>query len=169
MQESLFQARQVQPGDAWRVVADGGMDVLATLHEERDFWLEGVLTLDARLGGLAFRLDDQGGGYLVELIGGASEVTLKKWLPSAQDDGRPWFRYDELQRSRLPRPVAPGEPIPFRLIVVGPYVECSLFDEVVLATLSAERTSGRVGIWAESGAASVTGIEWARMRAPRSA
>jgi beta-fructofuranosidase len=169
MQESLFQARQVQPGDAWRVVADGGMDVLATTDEARDVWLEGVLTLDARLGGLAFRLDDQGGGYFVELIDGTSEVTLKKWLPSAHDDGRPWFRYDELQRGRLTRPVARGEPVPFRLIVVGPYVECSLLDEVVLATLSAERTSGRIGIWSESGTATVTGMEWARMRAPLSA
>jgi hypothetical protein len=144
------------------------MDVLATFDDAENFWLEGTLHLDASAGGLAFRLDDKGGGYFVELFADTSEVSLRKWLPASAtgDPGRPWFRQVELQRGNLPRQVARVEPIPFRLIVVGPYLECSLASEVVLATLSAERTTGRVGVWAESGSASITSLLWTPMRVP---
>ncbi len=167
LSETLYQGHVIETGRSWRVDGGPGMDVIATEAEERDLWLEGSLTLDARTGGLAFRLDDDGGGYFVEIAAGGIEVTLQKWLPITRGpEGVPWFKYVELQRGRLPRPVPTGEPIPFRLIVAGPYVECSLFGEVVVATLSAERASGRVGIWAESGAAEARDVRWAPMRTP---
>jgi hypothetical protein len=50
--------------------------------------------------------------------------------------------------------------------VVGPYIECSLGGEVVLATLSAERTTGRFGAWIESGEVRVEGGVWSPMRTP---
>ncbi len=43
-----------------------------------------------------------------------------------------------------------------QVISSGPYIEVSLDGEVVLATLSGERTVGEVGIWAESGTIDLT-------------
>jgi beta-fructofuranosidase len=164
---SLFHGRDVAGAEAWRIAAPGGMDVAASVDEARDVVFEGALTLDARAGGLGFRLDDDGGGYFVDLRVGSDEVILKKWLPSrnAADD-RDWFNYVELQRGILPRVARGGEAIPFKLLLVGPYIECSFFGEVVLATASAQRTSGQIGIWAESGTASASDVTWSAMRQP---
>jgi len=153
---------------AWRIVDEtGGMDVLATETEAGDVWFEGALSLDAAAGGLAFRLDDDGGGYVITLTRGGTEVLLQKWLPAPDPlSGRPWFKVTDLQRGQLRRSLQPGEPLAFRLLVVGPYIECTLGDEVVLATLSAERTHGRIGIWAESGSVTATDVRLAPMRQP---
>jgi beta-fructofuranosidase len=165
--ESLFQQRRNDSGDDWRVEANGRMDLVASAADVEDMVWEGTLQLDARAGGLGFRLDALGGGYFIDLQVGSNEVTLKKWLPTkAEGDGRPWFKYAELQRGILPRAIKWGEAIPFKLLTVGPYVECSLDGEVVLATATAERTSGRFGIWAESGTAVGSDLSWSAMRRP---
>jgi beta-fructofuranosidase len=163
---SLLRERPTNGG--WSVqTEDGGMDVLATDEPAINFCLAGKLRLDAAAGGIAFRLDDEGGGYFVGLRAGSDEATLTKWLPTRDPhDGRRWFRVDELQRGRLRRPLDAGLTLPFTLIVNGPYLECSFDGEVVLATLSAERTSGRVGFWAESGTLTATAVELAPMRVP---
>jgi beta-fructofuranosidase len=168
MANTLYRSKGAPNTGVVRIDTPDGMDILATDRDAEDFWLEGTLHLDAAAGGLAFRLDEQGGGYFVELTTGTAEVSLRKWLPapSAGDQRQPWFRQVELQRGRLLRPVQRGASVQFRLIVVGPYVECSLDGEVVLATLSAERTVGRVGFWAESGAASVSSLGLTSMRPP---
>jgi hypothetical protein len=126
-----------------------------------------VLTLDAALGGLAFRLEDDASGYFVTLTSGSSEVLLQKWLPTRDPHtGRPWFAMTLLQRGALRQPIQPGAEIPFRLLSVGPYIECSLNGEIVLSTLSGERQRGRLGIWAESGSIAATDIRLAPMRQP---
>jgi len=167
MSLSLYHQRSAAES-AWKVNAHGGrFDVLAAEAAMTDLWFEGTLSLRAAGGGLGIRLDEDGGGYFVTLRPGSREVLLHKWLPTRdQHEGRPWFRYAELQRGELRRPLPGDAPTRFRLLTVGPYVELTLDDEVVLAALSAERTSGRVGIWAESGEARAVEVRIAAMRTP---
>ncbi len=168
MSTSLYHAQPNLASD-WTIDASNGRcDVLATGEPSTDVWFEGALSLAATSGGLAFRLDDDGGGYFITVRPGTHDVLLHKWLPSRDTfDNRPWFRYAEIQRGQLPQPIPADTPLRFRLLTVGPYVELTLDEEVVLAALSAERTSGRVGIWAESGIASATGVRIAPMRRPQ--
>ncbi len=149
----------------WRVDAGPGMALLASAHDVADAWVEAVLTIDARMGGLTFRLDDQSGGYYIELANGSREIVLYKYLPRNTPTGHVRYSYTEIQRGCLMQPVSSGTSMALRLLMVGPYIECSFDEQVVLATLSGERTSGRVGVWAESGAAHAE-IVWAPMRAP---
>jgi beta-fructofuranosidase len=155
-------------GGEWMVRADGGrMEVLTAEGPVTDVWFEGTIRLDAATGGLAFRLDEEGGGYFVTLRPGSDEVALVKWLPTRDPhDGRRWFRVSELQRGRLPRSLEHGTPVGLKLIVAGAYLECSVDGEVVLATLSAERTDGRIGFWAESGTLAASDVRIAPMRLP---
>jgi beta-fructofuranosidase len=159
-----------QPNDAsdWTIDAGHGrFDVLATGEPATNVWFEGALTLRATSGGLGFRLDDDGSGYFITIQPGSRDVLLHKWLPGRDPfDIRPWFRYAEIQRGQLPRLVPADSPLTFRLLTVGPYVELTLNEEVVLAALTAERTGGRLGIWAESGTAQATGVRAAPMRSP---
>lgn len=153
MANSLFHGQAADAGAGWEVVAtDGRMDVLASDEAVADVWVEGAFALAAGSGGVGFRLDDAGGGYFIEMTAGGTEVSLRKWLPVRNPrDSRSRFHVVELQRGRLHRPAPTGQAVPFRLLVVGPYIEWSLGDEVVLATLSAERAAGRIGCWAEGG------------------
>jgi beta-fructofuranosidase len=165
---SLYQGQTISPQSGWRLDPADGMDVSATADLVEDFILEGQLTLHGGIGGVGFRLDGDGGGYFVEIIPGSAEVSLKKWLPGrAEGDGRPWFRFASLQRGRLIRPFGRGNALPVKLIVVGPYVEVSLDDEVVLATLTAERTAGLVGLWSQSAPIELGDAVWSRMRRPK--
>jgi hypothetical protein len=168
MATTLFRGRAVAGGDRWRVEADGGgMDVLAAAEPAADVWIEGELRLEARTGGLGFRLTEDGSGYFVELRAGSPEVSLQKGLPATDPrDVHRSGRYTELQRGTLSRVVALGDRRWFQLLIVGPYIECSFDGEVVLAELSAERTSGWFGVWAESGVVTVADLRWAPMRRP---
>ncbi len=155
------------PTDGWRVVAESGTDIVATAEEATNFVFSGTLTLDAMAGGLCFRLDHEGGGYFISLAAHSAEVKLLKWLPAG--DPAAWFRYTVQQRAQLHRPLMRGERIPFSLLVVGPYIEVTLGDEheVVLSYLSAERTTGTLGIWVESGTASASDTLFVPMRVPQ--
>ncbi len=152
----------------WQVeTTPGGMQTVASAQAASDFLLEGTLTLSAAAGGLAFRLDDDEGGYTVTLTPGSRDVVLAKSFSTIRpEDDRPWFRYQELQRGALYEPVAAGVPMPARLLVVGTYIECSVNGEVVIATASHERQSGRVGLWAESGSARLEDARWSPLRRP---
>jgi hypothetical protein len=156
-----------RPAADWTVSEAGGMDLIATAENHENVVLEGTLHLTARAGGLAFRLDDEGGDYFVELSPGSSEATLQKWIvdadPRAGDRGT---RYLELQRARLHRPLPDDTPLPFRLLLVGPYLEFTLDDEVVLAELSAERTTGPIGFWADSGTLRAENLRSSPLRRP---
>jgi hypothetical protein len=157
------------PASGWRLeTAPGELDLLATTEEYGDFRLTGTLTLNAPVGGIGFRLEgDAGGGYFVELEEGSDSVSLQRWLETTDArSGRPWFTWTELQRGRLRRPFVPGTPLALHLICNGPYVELSLNDEVVLATLSGARTTGEFGIWCESGAATLTNPNITPLRRP---
>ncbi|HEY3079885.1 MAG TPA: hypothetical protein VGM69_08245 [Chloroflexota bacterium] len=161
---SLFRGR---PTDGWRLAGESpGTDVLASADEADDFCFEGRLVLGpgAQQGGLGFRMDERGGGYFVELSLGSAEAVLGKWL---MPPDRVAHGYRDLQRGRLHRSLAPGQPVPFKLTVADAYVEVEIGGEVVLATLSKERVGGRFGVWAESGHLAVEEPRWAPLRAPR--
>ena len=169
MASSLYRNEPASLAEPWRLVtAGGGMDLLATTEPLGDLLIEGDLILDAAAGGVAFRLDDEGGGYFVELRVGGSDVVLREWRAEQdpRDDHRV-SRLDQLQCGRLRRIVSRGDRLNVRLLVVGPYVECSVDGEVVIATLSAERVHGRAGIWAESGSIVANDLLWTPMRRPR--
>jgi len=167
MARTLFGEIDWAPDAGWSLSTGGGMDVLATEGEYGNCYLEGTLTLDGPSGGLAVGLDADGGGLFLALAADATEASIQSWRagpPRAAD--RP-FRYRELQRFRLPRATTRGEPIPFKLLVVGQYVECSLWGEVVLASFDFARPTGRVGIWAAGGSISADEVGLAEMRVPR--
>jgi hypothetical protein len=62
---------------------------------------------------------------------------------------------DILQRGTLVRPLVAGAPISFKLTLSGPYIELELDGQVVITTLSAERRTGHLGVWVESGRVSI--------------
>ena len=93
-------------------------------------------------------------------------ILAKNFETVRPEDGLPWFKYQELQRGQLRQAVTAGEAHRFRLLVVGAYIECSIDGEVVLATASQERQTGRFGVWTEGGQASVTDASWSPMRRP---
>jgi len=157
---SLFRGR---PVSGWEITPSEGADMAATADVLGDFLLEGELTLDAPAGGLGLRLDEQGGGYMIELAPGHEEVTLQKWLPPAD---QPTYAFQELQRGRLHRPLEAGRAVPFRLLSVGAYIELELDGEVVVASLTGARTHGRVGLWAEGGPACIAEARLSPMRQP---
>ncbi|MFN8525946.1 MAG: hypothetical protein U0821_22830 [Chloroflexota bacterium] len=157
---TLFRGRAAQ---SWRIATAEGADMLLSADSLGDFLLEGELTLDAPSGGLGLRLDDRGGGYIIELAPGRDQVTLQKWLPPAD---RPTYSFQEFQRGTLYRPLPAGQPVPFRLMSVGPYLELELDGEVALATLSGQRLTGHVGLWAEGGTTSITNARLSPMRQP---
>ncbi|MDQ3654188.1 MAG: hypothetical protein M3457_03795 [Chloroflexota bacterium] len=147
------------PTSDWRLVTEPGeLDLLATAEEFGDLILTGTLTLDAPVGGIGFRLEGaSGGGYFLQIEDGSDRVSLQKWLNATEPwTNRPTFAWQELQRGRLQRPFVPGTSLALQMISSGPYIEISLDDEVVIATLSGERTAGQFGIWAESGSAALT-------------
>ena len=164
---SLYGDRAVTDA-IWRVEGhDGGMDVVAADAMGEDFLIEGELTMQAAAGGLAFRLDGEGGGYFVELRARSTAVSLQKWvLQTDPRDGHRSSRFTELQRGQLAEPISAERPLPFRLLVVGPYIECSLGGDVVIAELSAELPSGAAGIWAESGMVEAPTLIWSPMGRP---
>lgn len=143
---------------AWSLESDPGqMDTLVTDAECGDLQATGVLRLEAVTGGLVFRFDPEASdGYFIELQAGSADVVLKKWLlTSDHRTGQPWFRVEILQRGSLPAPLVAGSAAPFSLILSGPYIEFELNSQVVIATLSGERQSGRLGVWVESGRISI--------------
>lgn len=151
----------------WTLNAPAGrMETLITAGGYGDLHATGQLRLNATIGGLVFRFDPATSeGYVIELQAGSTEVLLKKWLLSPEAlTGRPWFRMEILQRGHLPRPVERHAELPFDLILSGPYIELELDGQVVIATLSAERTTGRFGLWAESGAIGVGNLSIAPLR-----
>jgi beta-fructofuranosidase len=157
---SLFQE---QPLSGWQVAPAAGADMAVSADDLEDFLLEGELTLDAPSGGLGLRLDERGGGYVIELSPGRDEVSLQTWLPPVSP---PTYAFQEIQRGRLYRPLDVGRPVPFRLLSVGPYLELELDGEVVLATLTGARLSGRIGVWSEGGLARIADARLSPMRRP---
>ena len=157
---SLFQDR---PVSRWQVAPAEGADMAVSADPMDDFLLEGDLTLDAPAGGLGLRLDERGGGYVIELAPGRSDVSLQKWLPP---ESQPTYAFQEIQRGRLYRPLEAGRAVPFRLLSVGAYVELELDGEVVLSTMTGARTTGRVGVWAEGGLARLAEARLSPMRQP---
>lgn len=152
---------------AWTLeTTPGVMDLAYTEADYGDAYAEGTLRLQAVSGGLAFRLDPATtGGYFIELQAGSPEVLLKKWLIKPDPrTGRPWFGMVLLQRGALSNPLPPDSAVPFKLVLSGPYIELELAGQVVIATLSAERRSGRLGLWAESGRISIEGFQAAPLR-----
>ena len=113
--------------------------------------VRGELTLRAARGGLAFRTgDDESSGLYIELTPGSRAVTLQRWGTRNRDMGAArGLTYDVLQRAELHAPIDSTEPFAFTLLNVGPYVEFSVNDEVVLATMIGDPVEGGCGVWVE--------------------
>ena len=93
-------------------------------------------------------------------------MTLQKLLLTTDRwTGQRRFAYTAYQRGELRESFQRGTALPFRLILSGPYIELSLGDEVVIATLSGEVTSGRFGFWLEDGTGALTDVVAARLTA----
>nr|MBA3414911.1 hypothetical protein [Chloroflexia bacterium] len=76
------------------------------------------------------------------------------------------YAWQELQRSDLATAFPIEAAVPFRLLLVGPYIELSIGGEVVLATLSGERLAGSWGVWTAAGRVAATGVRFASLRRP---
>jgi hypothetical protein len=74
--------------------------------------------------------------------------------------------YETLQQAELHAPLRAGEPIGFTLLNVGPYVEFSVNDEVVLATMTGNPAQGDCGVWMEDGTLDALHGQWVTMRQP---
>lgn len=127
--------------------------VLAVVTETvgRDLRLKGRLVIGHPVGGIVFRHKENLGGYFIELTKGSTVVQLRKTLDTRDVvRGRPWFASTVLQQGELHTPLA-DEPIDIVLILNGPYVEFSVNSQVVLATFTAERVDGGLGVWSHGG------------------
>ncbi len=156
-----------EDGLVWSLApAAGTMDVLTTAGDHGDIDVSGTILIDAAAGGLAFRVDPEtGAGYFVEMTVGSRTVALQKLLPTVDRwTGKQRFAYTDYQRGELRQPLERGAAIPFRLILSGPYIELSLGDGVVLATLSGEVVSGRFGFWVEDGTGSMEDVMAAALK-----
>lgn len=163
---TLYRGRPPETAGAWACAAPVGLDVLASARDARDFRLDGEIVVEGYAGGLAFGLGEQGAGHFVELRPGEKDVALTARLGGPPLAGERPFRHAAVQRGKLPRPVRSGEPIPFRLLVVANYVECSLWGEAAIAAPLAGDVAGRVGIWAEAGMVEAAGLAIAEMATP---
>jgi beta-fructofuranosidase len=163
---TAFQGQPADPG-GWDLKAGGGMDVLLAASAASDADITLKLDLSCAAGGLAFRMDEEGGGYFVEFTPQLREASLVKWLPERNArTGFRGYRREVVQRETMFTPFPASEKVAVRLLVVGPYVEVSVRGEVVLATFTGERLTGSWGIWAESGAARADEVRIAPMRRP---
>ena len=163
----LFGGEPLEESAPWRVDGAGRMEVLAASAAAGDGLIEGEIALEGSSGGIAFRLDDEGGGYFVEVRPGSAAVSLQKWLPTEGDGERlRGYAWRELQRAELDTPFPEAAPVAYRVLVCGPYVEVSLAGEVVVATFSGERLEGRWGIWTSGGRATAAEVRFAPLRRP---
>ena len=164
---TLFGRVPVDAGPGWLVAGDGAMEVLTARGPAADCLIEGELALSGGAGGVGFRLDDEGGGYFVEIRPGSTTVSLQKWLPTEEPhERRRGYAWRELQRADLATTFPEDRPVPFRVLLAGPYIEVSLDGEVVLATFSGERLDGPWGVWTAAGRAAATGVRFAPLRRP---
>ena len=170
-----FAGWQAYEGDAWHPgPADGNLRAPATTRmaiaspPAHSYQVRGELTLQAARGGLAFRTgDDESSGLYIELTPGSRAVTLQRWGTRSRDMGAArGLTYDVLQRAELHAPIDSAEPFAFTLLNVGPYVEFSVNDEVVLATMIGNPVEGGCGVWVEDGELRMARGHWVAMRQP---
>jgi beta-fructofuranosidase len=168
-ERTLFQDRAMPLGRDWHIDAGGGMDVLLATYAKTDFIVEGSLVLAGPRGGLALRLNDDGCGLFIELTPESGQIALQRWgLTRNERNGGLRYAYNILQSSHRSTPIDTGNPVPFRLLSVGPYVEASFGGEVAIATMTGSPEAGAWGVWVEDGACSVSDLRWAPMRRPGS-
>jgi beta-fructofuranosidase len=170
-----FAGWQEYEGNAWHPVpADWDLCAPATTRmvfsapPAHNFQMRGELTLDAAHGGLALRVgDDESSGLFIELTHGSRTVTLQRWGTRQRDMGAALgLTFDVLQQAELHEPLRAGDPIAFTLLNVGPYVEFSVNDEVVLATMTGLPAHGACGVWVEDGELRAADVNWVAMRQP---
>ena len=170
-----FAGWQAYEGDAWQPVpANWNLDAASTTRmtfappPAHNFQVRGELTLDAARGGLALRVgEDDSSGLFIELTPGSRTVTLQRWGARPRDMGAALgLTYDVLQQAELHESLRAGDPVGFTLLSVGPYVEFSVNDEVVLATVTGRPVSGACGAWVEDGKLDVDDVQWVAMRQP---
>ncbi|MEZ4561245.1 MAG: hypothetical protein R2853_00705 [Thermomicrobiales bacterium] len=171
---SSFAGWKTYEGSAWQPVpADWRQRAVATTRvafaapPAHDFQLRGELRLDAARGGLALRVDDDSSGLYIELTPGSRTVSLQRWGIRLRDMGTSrGLTFDVLQQAELHEPFSAGEPVGMTLLSVGPYVEFSINDEVVLATMTGRPRHGMCGVWVEDGDLHANHARWVAMQQP---
>ena len=163
---TLFGLNPTEPASDWALSSPGAMDVLAAPGDD-DFVAEGMLTIDGVRGGLALRLDADGNGLYFELTPGSCSAFLQRWNTDRNTiDLSHRHAFAELQRAERATPVVRGEPVTFRLLSVGPYIELSLGGEVAIATMTGCPGANRWGMWVQDGSMHASDLRWAPMRRP---
>jgi len=155
---------EITPGE-FRLTVPGWMEILAAPDRFGDFILEGTVALDAASGGLAFALEDDATGYFVTLYPEEDRIELVKWLEGTREDGARWFDYETTQsaHAKLAR-LREGARV--RLLVVGGEIEFSVDGRLYIAAISMARSSGRVGLFVNSGSGRLEDATVTPMRAP---
>jgi beta-fructofuranosidase len=170
-----FAGWQAYEGDAWQPVpVDWELHASSTTRSAfaappaHNFQVRGELTLNAARGGLALRVgEDESSGLFIELSPGSRNVSLQRWGTRPRDMGAGLGQmYEVLQQAELHAPIRAGERFAFTLLNVGPYVEFSVNDEVVLATMTGRPPHGKCGAWVEDGALRAANVRWVAMRQP---
>jgi hypothetical protein len=170
-----FAGWQMYEGDAWQPVPlDGNLQASSTMASTfatppaHNYQVRGELTMNGARGGLALRVaNDESSGLFIELAPGSRTVMLQRWGTRTRDmDAGLGLTYDVLQQAQLHAPIPTGEPFAFTLLNVGAYVELSVNDEVVLATMTGRPASGASGVWVEDGELRAENVMWVPMRQP---
>jgi hypothetical protein len=170
-----FAGWQAYEGGTWQSVpADWNLSAPSTTRmafaspPAHNFQANGELTLNAARGGLALRVgNDESSGLFIELTPDSRIVTLQRWGTRQRNmGGALGLTYEVLQQAELHEPLRASEPFTFTLLNVGPYVECSINDEVVLATMTGRPADGACGAWVEDGDLVAVNVTWVAMRQP---
>jgi len=153
------------PTDRWHLECPGNVDQVVSVDAHGDGELLADIRMTAPRGGIAFRTDEDGGGWYLEYIKATGALTLSKWVPTEDArEHRRGYRWEELQRRVVPGIIDYASYLSFRIVFFGPYVEVSVNGEVVLATLTGERSSGPVGLWVDSGKIAARMLQFRPMR-----
>lgn len=152
----------------WNLTAPSTTHMIFAAPPAHNFQMRGELKLAAARGGLALRVGEDGSsGLFIELTPDSRTVTLQRWGTRQRDMGTALgLTYDILQQAELHESLRAGDTMTFTLLSNGPYVEFSVNNEVVLATMTGIPAHGRCGVWVEDGDIEAANVEWVAMRQP---
>lgn len=143
-----------------------GMETVTSKTNYRNIMFEGRLYVNAAKGGLCFHLDNESCGYYLEMIPEENRIRLIIHLKATIADANEWFDYKVLQERHVSATDLGERGVSFMLRVVGGEIEFSLDGEVLLSTVSAARTEGYLGFFADCGSVRIENAQMTRMSIP---
>ncbi|MBM7570150.1 hypothetical protein [Aquibacillus albus] len=143
-----------------------GIELVTTKKNAyQDFLIEGKIMLQGHLGGICFHVDEESGGYFIEMYPSQSTIKLIKHLKVSNVELMyDYFDYQIIQENvyQIDLPMEKA----FALRHVKGEVEFSINGEVVLSTISTTRNTGKVGFFVESGTIRFEDLQITNMDAP---